>query len=94
MVALGANGTQRLRGLRELCFQIELRALDEHLDFDATIERIRTWITDPPALDPPFPVGGDTVRVSTIHQAKGLEFPVVVLWDTRAAWREQASFAA
>src|SRR5205085_5555797 len=42
--ALGPNGAQRLAALRELCFQVEIRALDEHLDFDAVIERLRTWI--------------------------------------------------
>ncbi|HET9619798.1 MAG TPA: UvrD-helicase domain-containing protein [Kofleriaceae bacterium] len=90
-VALGANGAQRLRGLRELCGQIEARALAEHLDFDAAIERVRAWIDDPPMIDRPLPVTGDTVRVTTVHQAKGLEFPVVVLWDTQATWQERAS---
>lgn len=94
MVALGANGAQRLRGLRELCFQIDRCAHDHQLDFDATMERIRAWVDDPPELDLPFPIDGDTLRVSTVHQAKGLEFPVVMLWDARATWREPPNFAA
>ncbi len=46
----------------------------------------------PIALDPPAPVGGDAVQVTTVHQAKGLEYPVVVLWDGRGKWdtREDA----
>ena len=93
-VVLGPNGPQRLRGLRELCFQIELRAREEQLDFDAVIERARAWIEHPQGLDPPSPVDGGSVRVMTIHQAKGLEFPVVMLWDARALWNDRASCEA
>jgi ATP-dependent helicase/nuclease subunit A len=93
-VSLGPNGVQRLAGLRELCFQLEKRALKEHLDFDAVVERLRVWIDHPQGLDRPHPVGSDTIRVMTVHQAKGLEFPVVVLWDGRAAWTERQSYDA
>jgi ATP-dependent helicase/nuclease subunit A len=93
-IALGPNGAQRISALRELCFQVEARALDERLDFDATIERLRTWIDEPAGLDRPHPVGGDTVRVMTIHQAKGLEFPAVMLWDARATWNERTTYDA
>jgi ATP-dependent helicase/nuclease subunit A len=93
-IALGPNGSQRLSSLRELCFQIEARASVEQLDFDATMERLRGWIDHPQALDRPLPVTGDVVRVMTIHQAKGLEFPVVMLWDGRAVWKERVAYDA
>jgi ATP-dependent helicase/nuclease subunit A len=93
-IALGPNARQRLAGLRELCFQIEVRAREAQLDFDAIIERVRGWIDRPQALDRPHPVTGDAVRVMTIHQAKGLEFPVVVLWDGRATWKERLTYNA
>jgi ATP-dependent helicase/nuclease subunit A len=42
-------------------------------------------------MDRPHPVSGDAVRVMTVHQAKGLEFSIVVLWDARASWSERAT---
>jgi ATP-dependent helicase/nuclease subunit A len=86
VVALGANGAQRLRHLRELCVELDTLAASDGLDYDACTYLVRQWVDAPPALDPPRPVDDAAVRISTVHQAKGLEFPVVILWDSRCDW--------
>jgi ATP-dependent helicase/nuclease subunit A len=87
-IALGPNGLQRLERLRELCLILGQRAIDEHLDFDAVTAQMRIWIDHPVQLDPPHPIGGDAIQIMTTHQAKGLEFPVVVFWDGCAQWSD------
>ena len=85
-VMRGPNARQRLRGLYELVLQVEARALRQGLDYDAVAEQIRSWIGVPPLLDRPAPLDEEVLQVLTIHQAKGLEFPVVLLWDGAATW--------
>jgi ATP-dependent exoDNAse (exonuclease V) beta subunit len=92
--ALGPNGEQRLRHLREVCLQLELDAAAGGLDYDGVTAGLREWIDHPVQLDPPRPVAAEALQLLTVHQAKGLEFPVVVLWDGMGLWMPHESPAA
>lgn len=85
-VALGPNGAQRLARVRELCVLLEQTAASEGLDYDVATAQLRKWVDATVQLDPPSPVGSEAVQVLTVHQAKGLEFPVVILWDGKLQW--------
>lgn len=84
--ATGANGAQRVQRLFELSFALDMVAIEARLDFDAAAERLRAWALDPVNLDPPHPISGNALQILTMHQSKGLEYPVTVLWDARAKW--------
>lgn len=86
-VAASVNGAQRLARLYELCMALDDLARASHLDIDATTAVARTWLETSPRIEAPLPIDADAVQVITAHQAKGLEWPIVALWDGRAGWR-------
>jgi ATP-dependent helicase/nuclease subunit A len=86
-VAASVNGAQRLARLYELCMALDDLARTSHLDFDGTTAVARTWLDTSPRIEAPLPIDADAVQVITAHQAKGLEWPIVALWDGRAGWK-------
>jgi ATP-dependent helicase/nuclease subunit A len=93
-VAAGVNGAQRLARLYELCLELDQLARTWHLDFDGTTAIARRWLDAPPRIEAPLPIDADAVQVITAHQAKGLEWPIVALWDGKASWRAFLAQAA
>ncbi len=81
VVSAGPNGPQTLAALYDIAAELDRRAAVDDLDYDAVTELCRAWARDPGALDAAQPVGAGALRVVTVHGAKGLEFPVVILWD-------------
>src|SRR5262249_39636411 len=86
-IATGPNGRQALDTLYQIAYELGRHAADGSLDYDGATRLLRGWVTHPIKLDPPEAGDPDAVRVMTIHAAKGLEFPIVVIWDGFAEYK-------
>jgi len=79
------HGVQRLANLQKLLSWIQARERDETLSLQGVARRLSDEISggretpDAAVLDP----DDDSVRINTIHAAKGLSSPVVILPDLR-----------
>jgi len=82
-------GTRKLANLRKLLEQA--RSFDAEASFTLTdfVWQLSEFVArqPPEALAPMYPEASDVVRLMTIHQAKGLEFPVVVVADVDRSMR-------
>ena len=88
-VITARNGRQTLAALYAVAAEVDRRAAIERCDYDATTELFRAWAENPVVLDTPEPLGPTALRVMTTHSAKGLEFPVVILWDGFQTFNER-----
>lgn len=81
------HGVQRLANLQKLLSWIQTRERDETLNLQETARRLADEIAqgreapDAAVLDP----DDDSVRINTVHSAKGLSSPVVFLPDLRVS---------
>lgn len=88
------HGVQRLANLQKLLSWIQDLERSENLDLQATATRLAAEIAngreapDAAVLDP----DDDSVRINTVHAAKGLSSPVVIVPDLRRIPRNDASW--
>ncbi len=80
-IALEPNGAPILRVLYQLAAELDAWTQSSGLSFAGAALKLRSWADRPPPYDAPEPMNDGCIQVMSIHQAKGLEFPVVVLWD-------------
>lgn len=86
------HGVQRLANLQKLLSWIQERERAENLDMQAVARRLgdeiagKREVPDAAVLDP----DDDSVRINTVHAAKGLSSPVVIVPDLRRRPRSDA----
>lgn len=88
------HGVQRLANLQKLMTWLQDRERDETLNLQETARRLANEIAggretpDAAVLDP----DDDSVRINTIHAAKGLSSPVVIIPDLRRQPRNDSDW--
>lgn len=78
---LEVGGPELLSACYDVALELDRRSVSHQLDTGAAARLARSWASEPIPMVSPEPTGHDAIRVLTVYQAKGLEFPVVVLWD-------------
>jgi ATP-dependent helicase/nuclease subunit A len=89
-------GERKLANLHKLVEQARAADHSGASDLDAFITQLNQFTTRDPkeALAATLPEAADVIRLMTIHHAKGLEFPLVIVPDLDRAPRLDAPFAA
>jgi ATP-dependent helicase/nuclease subunit A len=89
---LGARKLANLRKLLDMARQFDQSGLFTLADF---VDRLREAVAEETheSLAATHPESSDVIRLMSIHQSKGLEFPVVVIADMDRRGRDQAPLA-
>lgn len=85
VLGLGLNSEQDLSILQRFANIFAEKANSSGWDFDETARWARTWLDDRQDVSSPAIESDQAVRILSIHQSKGLEFPVVYLFDGYAS---------
>ena len=90
--ALEHGGEQVLANVLHVAELARRYEADGGISFRGFIEELREQAEDGQAGEAPIlEEGSDGVRMMTVHKAKGLEFPVVILADITAKLRPSAA---
>ena len=81
VLGLGLNADEDLGMLYRFATILDETARAHQWDFDETAAWARQWIENPPEVSAPARESSKAVKILSIHQSKGLEFPVVYLFD-------------
>jgi len=90
LMAAYFEGAQRVANVRKLAYRAAELARDRLLSLDETVQALEMELVgqynegESPLADEAV----DAVRILSVHAAKGLEFPLVVLADLRQEWRQ------
>lgn len=81
VLSLGINADDDLANVYRFINLFENHVEQSGLGFDEGVDWALTWLDDPPRMSSPLRSGDNAVKILTIHQSKGLEFPVTILYD-------------
>ncbi|MBD64727.1 MAG: hypothetical protein CME62_05945 [Halobacteriovoraceae bacterium] len=84
ILGLGINSEDDLSNIYRFINLFDQQVQDSGLGFDEGVDWALQWLEDPPKMSSPLRSGENAVKILTIHQSKGLEFPVTILLDAYA----------
>ncbi|TNF27288.1 MAG: hypothetical protein EP319_11900, partial [Deltaproteobacteria bacterium] len=84
ILSLGTNGDDDLANIYRFINLFSDHAENQGLGFDHAIDWALEWLENPPRMSSPLRSGDNAIKILSIHQSKGLEFPITILFDSFA----------